>query len=264
MSDSLKINGVTLLNIKDASKTVSYSKDYISRLAREQKIIAAQVQGQWFVDILSLKNFVEVAELEKKVKQQKTGADIKRDLDVREEVLKIKKDRHLKIHHVDLHAKTVALVALCLGSLSGIGFGTTMFFSDTQTEINNFSYLNAGVSDDQAVVAEDLAELPPLNIPEAQEFTVLTEVTDRLYFAEEIDIRYFDPKVSGGILLLPKGGKVESLQDISEMFSDDLTISFTGDNSGVISFNGEESDQQFPFVYLPAVKEQGEVNEIQP
>ena len=40
MATSIKINGVTLMPIKDAASSISYSRDYVARLAREGKIVA--------------------------------------------------------------------------------------------------------------------------------------------------------------------------------------------------------------------------------
>ena len=68
MLAQVKINGDTFLPIKEAAKLVLYSRDYVARLAREQKIVAMQVERQWFVDTVSLKNFAETAELEQTVR----------------------------------------------------------------------------------------------------------------------------------------------------------------------------------------------------
>jgi len=43
---------------RDAAALVSYSPDYVSRLAREGKILAEQRGRDWYVDIDSLKLFV--------------------------------------------------------------------------------------------------------------------------------------------------------------------------------------------------------------
>ena len=43
MSTSFEINNIALVPIKDAAKSVAYSRDYVARLAREKKIVASQI-----------------------------------------------------------------------------------------------------------------------------------------------------------------------------------------------------------------------------
>ena len=60
MSVTFEIDGKKLQSIKSAAKLTSYSRDYITRLAREQKIVASFIERKWFIDIESLhhKTFV--------------------------------------------------------------------------------------------------------------------------------------------------------------------------------------------------------------
>lgn len=42
---------------KDAAQLVGYTCDYVARLAREGKVVAQKIDGQWWIDIDSLKLF---------------------------------------------------------------------------------------------------------------------------------------------------------------------------------------------------------------
>ncbi|MCA9365888.1 hypothetical protein KC723_03250, partial [Candidatus Kaiserbacteria bacterium] len=64
-----------LIAVKEAAQAVGYSRDYITRLAREQKIIAAQISRQWFVNLGSLQSFVELVEIEKMARKNQLRAE---------------------------------------------------------------------------------------------------------------------------------------------------------------------------------------------
>lgn len=49
---------------------VSYSRDYITRLAREGKILATHVGRQWFVDLDSLNNYIDTTAKETEVRKR--------------------------------------------------------------------------------------------------------------------------------------------------------------------------------------------------
>jgi hypothetical protein len=58
MNKKIFLNGNTYIGSKDAGKLVGYSYDYVSRLAREGKVIAQKVGQSWFIDPESLQSFV--------------------------------------------------------------------------------------------------------------------------------------------------------------------------------------------------------------
>lgn len=57
------------LPAKEAAAFVSYTPDYVSRLARDGKIVAEKIDQQWFVDLDSLKLFSLQAEADKRQRQ---------------------------------------------------------------------------------------------------------------------------------------------------------------------------------------------------
>jgi hypothetical protein len=62
MSVSVPNNSINFLSSKEAGARSGYTSDYISRLAREGKVIAKRVGIQWFVEAASLENFLTEAE----------------------------------------------------------------------------------------------------------------------------------------------------------------------------------------------------------
>src|SRR2546430_13366185 len=51
------INNVTYIRSRDAARIVHLAPDYVSRLARAELIAGHQVDGLWFVNLASLKEF---------------------------------------------------------------------------------------------------------------------------------------------------------------------------------------------------------------
>ena len=86
MQSILEINGKILFSIRDAAHATSYSRDYITRLAREGKIFASHVGRQWFVDVDSLQAYAEAVALEQEVRKQQLSEERKRERQLREVV----------------------------------------------------------------------------------------------------------------------------------------------------------------------------------
>ena len=55
---TITIAGVTYLRSRDAARIVSLAPDYVSRLARANLIDGHLVEGLWFVELASLKDFI--------------------------------------------------------------------------------------------------------------------------------------------------------------------------------------------------------------
>ncbi len=67
------------LSATDAGKQFGYTNDYITRLAREKKILAKRVGRQWYVDPVSVENFIASAEKAKKAQAEKIRLERKRE-----------------------------------------------------------------------------------------------------------------------------------------------------------------------------------------
>ncbi len=70
--------------LSTAVTLVSYSRDYIGRLAREGKILAEQIDREWFVSRQSLINFFENSSLEESAKKKILSLSRKNDIEVKD------------------------------------------------------------------------------------------------------------------------------------------------------------------------------------
>lgn len=257
MSTSIEIDGVNLIPVKDATDLVSYSKDYISRLAREGKVVASQVGRQWFVDAVSLKNFAESASLEEEARKVELSAERKRELQAKEKVDNLESFASSLTRRHRLEALGVSIATLCLGLVVGVSAYTSSLFS----------YPNSSqVADSVALVLSPLTSpheedmvidsVPTTSsIPVASEFPneipPYTSVEKYPVFETVTETRVLNENASG-ILVFAKGGEVKDAKAVEALFSDEVKVDFADNNSGTIYFEQEGGQvAEFPFVTVP-------------
>lgn len=129
MSSHVEINGQNFITTREAAKVSNYSNDYISKLAREAKVKALQLGRQWYVDPISLNNFIANAVVEKKIR----GENLKRERKLEREAKVAVKRSHDVAKKTAKHTSSVvvaaqALLILAAGTLAGSSFllGHTM------------------------------------------------------------------------------------------------------------------------------------------
>jgi len=72
---NMKLGSNSHTTSSDAGKMFGYTNDYVARLARERKIVATRVGRQWYVDIESLRGFIQRAEEAKKEMREKVRGE---------------------------------------------------------------------------------------------------------------------------------------------------------------------------------------------
>ena len=250
MAAGIEINGVSLIPIKEAAVAVSYSRDYVSRLAREGKIVASQIGRQWFVDLDSLMAFSKIAEVHDEARKQALRTERKSELKTNEALNGLESFTLAKVrgHHFD--AVGVSLATLCLGFVVGISLYSASQFSTSP--VFAFATYWSSLSDSllpettnyPALVSESLA-----TIDEPKETLLLTSLFERPVFFTEQDTRRLEAK--DGVLVFAQG-ELASAAEVETLFSDDVTITFTADNSGVIKYEQTSGRVvEYPFVSVP-------------
>ena len=58
MSESIYFDGVEFISATDAAREGGFTRDYIARLCREEKIMGKRVGKQWYVHHLAFKKFL--------------------------------------------------------------------------------------------------------------------------------------------------------------------------------------------------------------
>lgn len=219
-------------NIRDASAHTGYSRDYITKLAREQKILAAQIGRQWYVDVESLKGYAEGMAAEREVRQQQLSDERKRELLAREEK-EASELRRQKNHGRKKHA-VAALAVLTVGVLTGATLQATSQYAFGAQGANAFLARMFGLA--PASVAA------PLVTPVGAQVLEFSDETVRFSTLENID---------EGMLLLPD--TATSSLDRAQFFSDRVKLMVDESGQTYVAKLDEAGRvvEQIPYVIVP-------------
>lgn len=251
MSSQVEINGVTFLPIKEAAKLVSYSRDYVARLAREQKILATQIGRQWFVDSVSLKNFAEVAELELSVRRQQLSAERKIEQSIKQEVRVHKTVAAEKMRRVRTQSLVMSFLVLGFGLVAGAGVFTVNQILPNTAQVPNLARLGAIAP----ILIEDEVTLPTepeFAVADAQATTLYTAVVEQPVFVSEVETRAMSVGNTEGIMLLSRNTTLSDTATVAALFSDEVEVEFLEDSTGVVTYTYEDGTvAEYPFVSVP-------------
>jgi hypothetical protein len=241
MSSFVEINSQKFQNVSDASKLTGYSRDYIGRLAREQKILATQVGRQWFVSIASLESYAKNADREQKSRQQKLSEERKRE---REAVKRLQEKEQARIKaekRKKTHTRFFAVAVLALGIGLGVGLNSIV---EVQTLLTR-----------EPIAGTLLATIFPV----AKEYPIATGNSVEAVSPEAINFSQESMSLStlegdaAGVLLLPNEQDSQVTEaEVEAMFSDPVQV--TSDESGnryVVRTTQEGDQQRIPFAIVP-------------
>jgi len=241
MEAHLEIGNKKLSSIREASSQVSYSRDYVTRLAREGKIFASQIGRQWYVDLDSLKNYAEVSRIEADIRKSHLSEKRKQEQIFRNAKEQLETARAETSSSAQTKAVAAAGSVLVVGLLAGVfGYVTLMapsnfdFAISPTTDTNQYSQTAANA---KAVLTTNVSDVSGAAEPHSamNSFSPAVETTDA---------------ISEGILVLPVG----TTADPAAVFSDEVRIrtATSGQQTAVlVDVNGIESDREVPFVVVP-------------
>lgn len=218
------------LSARDAAALVGYTPDYVTRLAREGKVVAEKEGRQWFVERDSLKLFTLEVEAEKRVRSEELRAERRseRCRTLRKEQVEVLVS---EIDNGGLFAflQTVA-IAVCLF------VGVQVVWFAVESDIDTTA-LAAGV--EKLGQQMSAAVITPLRrnktvIPEATGGAG-SESNDVLSSGVYIDpVSSDDPNFSGVILSTEQRGGSRAAM-IDRTFADDVEVEFEDDGTGVLT-----------------------------
>lgn len=258
MSTAIEINGIDFVSVKDASKEVSYSRDYLSKLAREGKVNATQVGRQWFVELRSVQSFVENKNLEQEVYRRRLSEERRKELEVREKIDEVTTFKETKINQTSTSSLNTSF--LVLGS--GLALGTMLFFLLSVLKIDFLpsekysAIVSANLENTNSISSEVENKVTnrtnPDNLPDKKANALGEKTVNYPVFSNESEIRKLSEADMRGIFLLTREGEVKDEKDVENMFSDEVKVRFVDENSGVVSFVNEAGEKtEFPFVSVP-------------
>ncbi|MBP6924091.1 MAG: helix-turn-helix domain-containing protein [Candidatus Pacebacteria bacterium] len=236
MKSGLEINGAELQNIRAAAERTGYSRDYITRLAREEKIIASQIGRQWFVDIDSLKEYATEVANEQSFRHQQLSEERRQERLAQEKRnTRVKKNHTRTRRGMVLQSHTLAVGVLSLGL--GLGFLLNQlptFSSDYSTQVAS------------APSVQPLEEYTVEDRPVGEK-----DITSGVEFSHESVGLATMEGASEGILLLPGG--TGSSSNPAKLFSDDVRVMVDEHGQQFIARLNDHGQmvERIPFVVVP-------------
>lgn len=221
-SPNIKISQTKkFLSTKEASEIVSYSREYIGRLAREQKIKAQWQGGKWLINSQSLCNFYQQAKIEEDILTERLRNERLAEQNLAEFFFGTKNYEARKLSTAQF---------LLMHLVSAVSLGVILMSSSFVI----FKFDNIS----------QLAQLFNLKQTEdSKQMTVLkvVEVTN------PIDI-------TNGILLFPLEA-TSTIDDPTLFFSDEVELRETKDGQKFLHFYNGDDFSNIPIIRIPTQTE---------
>jgi hypothetical protein len=239
MVRSLEINGSELKNIRSASELTGYSRDYITKLAREQKITASQIGRQWFVDVDSLSGYAKTVAEEQRLRNEQLSEERRRERQTVQKTTPPEKVSPTKIHSSKKMSVTLSSQMVAVGVLvMGLGFGFTLsqspiFSTGFSTQVASTPLLQSIQGHSAELEIQDISGGAPV-----------------VFSHESVGLSTMEGSEKG-ILLLPQQGK--EIGSPTELFSDEVKVLVDEHgNQFIARVDGEgEVVERIPFVRVP-------------
>jgi excisionase family DNA binding protein len=249
MMSTLEIDGRTFASIKEAAQLTSYSRDYVTRLAREGKIAASYIGRQWFVDTVSLKNYTENIALEQEARKRLLREERKQERRVREAVERKQTLRLKKASTLHARSLVVASLVLGLGLLSGVTAVHLLPSTHEAVNTNPSGSLPSGTTR-LSTITPQAESMPAQTSAATRQAAAVSTTLPASPVAASVTTEPLG-EVNEGVLLLPSNGNAA---DVSALFSDTVEVRTLSDGSSVVlrvDAAGNQIGTEVPFVVVP-------------
>ena len=240
-----------MYSVSMAAASVGYSRDYVTKLARDQKIAAVQIGRQWFVEAESLQQYADQSLLEQKVRQQELSEIRKAE---REAVLKKLEAEKIPTPFLVRVTRQKSSVAMLL--LLGV--------ASTYSLVHFSQLASSNTNSAQVAGSEIISEFQ--NVETDYEIAVGTTVSAQEPVPLTVDFSQESVRMSdienfeNGILLLPYATSTDVVAP-ERLFSDKVKI-LTDENGQKSVVRVDEQNEvvsEIPFVVVPV-----EANQTRP
>ncbi|MFT5849670.1 MAG: hypothetical protein ACI9H6_000484 [Patiriisocius sp.] len=219
MSQSLVINNKTYVPSAVIAREFDYTSDYVSRLAREEKIAATRVGRSWYISEESLRRFVADAEAEK----AQRGEDLRMQRQA-ERMMRVQKEKSLPalqtngVHLALAQSLAVVMCGVFLGFLGLTVSRENIGLAEVSSGVQGtFTQLAGALVPDQSPIPA-LAELPLL----ASLLTGGSQTAETLSATEEFSEAAVPVEME------------RTAQVPSHNFSDEVEVTYTEDGKGIV------------------------------
>lgn len=264
MSYSVEIQGKEYFAAAAIAKEVGYTPDYITKLAREQKIKATRVGRQWFVDPGSLREFVNTIRVQKAARNKALRRERRTELSGHRSQKNVPSRISImceRVGCVQIHAPRLrALMQTGAIALSGIVLGVVMYGTDASSLTTKGQYAldvsESGARQFYEAVSEVSDSLAALSIGSFQFsiedfFAAPLAGINRLFGMVSGDDRTESP----GVVVVPANEYTDSdLDAVRASFSDEVEVAFDPHNpdTGMVTpIFRERKGEAYRFLMVP-------------
>lgn len=243
MSTVLHLNEKNYVPVSTLVTSVPYSRDHITRLAREQKINSVLIGRQWYVEPSSLQSYIESMELEQAIRQRHLSITRKQERMLQDQLAAATASLTVvpaKLARTKVATWWSATVVVC-----GIGVG--MLLSAADLFPSRLPLPTIPSTQFAAAVVSDL----PVRTTLPSEFN--PNVTPVVFTpTTEFDVL---PTNGVGVLLVPGVAPTAAdLMAITDLFSDPVVV--RRNEAGVrvvaaVDASGEAAPGGIPFITVP-------------
>lgn len=242
MTESVVLDGVSLLPIKQAAARVSYTRDYVARLAREQKIVATRIGRQWYVDPVSLSSFVAQAEVEQSIRRKMLQHERQVERELAQHVAATKTVHTIRAKQAPQRALVFSLAMLACAVLGGV--------SMVELEDEWSSRVALQLADSRAlhsVVPVATNPAPAIKSPTPSPTPAETLMVE----PDVVSVAPLLPEDALGILLIAETGPVRTAEDINALFSDPVTFVRRADGQTEVRLAAGAATTSAPILMVP-------------
>jgi hypothetical protein len=217
MSKSLFVGGKEYMPSTDAAKLFGYTSDYISRLAREKRIVAACIDRRWFIEKDSLTAFLQQTDEEKKKRSDALKIQRRAEQMVHTE----KKKAYLSKQKKNMQTAAIQTVAVLLCGFFLGGLGWTVSENDLTIDM-----MTVGVQ----TVATDVTSTVPAGF--AYITSDVTQWSNTLLSAvgESISLKKNDLDIFSN----SADSRFDDIKQNYTEFSDEVDVEYTENGSMII------------------------------
>lgn len=272
MSYSVEIQGTEYFAASAIARQVGYTPDYVTKLAREQKVKATRVGRQWFVDPYSLKQFINSVRVQKQMRSAELRRERRNELSdsvaTRGPSLMQKAytvaDKAVRVVAPSAHRYAPQLhAAVQTGAiaLSGVVLGVMIYGTSAEsliaTGLRAVTATESATHELYVAVEKTHDTLPALSVESLQRgirelFLSSISGMERFLAVMMSGDEHFDHP---GVVVVPTSDdSVSDVHSIQESFSDEVNVTFDPDapNTGVVTpVFKERSGDGYRFLMVP-------------
>ncbi len=254
MAKQLEINGKMYEPSSAVAGNFGYTSDYVSKLAREGKVLGTLVGRQWYVDRNSLSEFLEQVAKQKSVRQEVLRTERKIERAVMSTHVGLTAPTIPKPTHALAQSVAIFAVLFFMGTFSFVAIEERLSFADIEqgVEVVGVDLLHVFPGSEAVQPNSQVAFLGWFKSFWSPEPIPLQEQAPEKVASDNGVLMAPAEQSEQGLVLLDGGTTASQVEAVRSQFSDPVTVRFEDDSSGIITpIFKNKSDENYRFLLVP-------------